>query len=160
MSKKLGVGSRCESEAPTMNDNDLYQTTINLLVLGYVIRRLREAKKLTLRDLADLARDDDRANATDPSFISLIERGERVMSYQVLKGLANALEVDPKWLITLALPVHQLVQGTQKRKFAAVARKQFDKLTLDIQEVLAKELFGVTVDSLVKDFVEHQRTRT
>jgi len=63
--------------------------------LGKTIRILRQAKGLSMKDLAE------EADVSTP-FLSLVERGARQPSLSVLRRIAEGLRVPPELLILLA----------------------------------------------------------
>jgi len=63
--------------------------------LGKTIRILRQAKKLSTGDLAT------KSGVTSP-FISLVEKGNRQPSLEVLRQIAKALEVPSEALVLMA----------------------------------------------------------
>jgi transcriptional regulator with XRE-family HTH domain len=64
----------------------------NLKLLGANIKRLREAKHLSLRDLSY-------ACNIDNSKISKIEKGQVNITFTTLLQIANALEIHPSELL-------------------------------------------------------------
>lgn len=138
-----------------MTDKELYEDTIDLAFLGHVIRRLRERQGLSLRELASKVPTRNKGSATDPSTLSLIERGERNISYPLIQNLAKALKVEPDWLIMLALPVHPSVRRVARKSTSEVT-KVVSQLGQNMQEILIKHLFETTVEEFVEDFKVQQ----
>jgi transcriptional regulator with XRE-family HTH domain len=69
--------------------------------LGRVIRRLRKHRGLTQRELAQkISEGSDRS--VDPTFVSLVESGNRIMSFPTFMALARAFDVPGEWLVILA----------------------------------------------------------
>ena len=68
---------------------------MNKITFGLLIRKLRKAKKLTLRDLAELV---------DVSYVNIahIENGRSGASRKVIKKLAEALNYDADKLLAAA----------------------------------------------------------
>lgn len=63
--------------------------------LGGVIRRARDARNLTQRELAQRC-------SISPMYVSQIENGDRVPSVKICRLLAKALELDERRLLLLA----------------------------------------------------------
>jgi transcriptional regulator with XRE-family HTH domain len=58
------------------------------ILFGRLLRATREAHKLSLGQLAELAE-------TDPKHLGRIERGEKLPSFKLIVALANAIPVSP-----------------------------------------------------------------
>lgn len=70
--------------------------------LGSKLRELRVAKRLTQESLAD-------AIGKTVEHISLVERGKRSPSFEILLDLAQALDVSPSVLLSGITPHSSLV---------------------------------------------------
>jgi len=99
---------------------------VDLQLLGGVIRKLREQRGWSQRQLADLVK-------CDPAAISLVENGNRGMSLPFFEGLAQALDVDPTWLMILAFPP----TGNPKKGACRV-----DELGKQLKKIIHYKLFG------------------
>ncbi len=60
--------------------------------IGQRIRRQRKELGMTQEDLANLL-------DLSPTFVGLLERGERSMSLQTLAMLCRVLEKSPEWML-------------------------------------------------------------
>ena len=80
---------------------------------GLLIRRLRKAKKLTLRELADLV---------DVSYVNIahIENGRSGASRKVIKKLAEALDYDADKLLAAADEIGEDVEKIIRKIPSAV----------------------------------------
>lgn len=90
-----------------MNANDEGETT--LVSLGQRLRRLRENRKLSVRELAD-------AVGVSRSFVYQLERGEVAPSYSTLRGISRALGTTISVLVGDVTPEEWMVARHANRK--------------------------------------------
>ena len=86
---------------------------MNKITFGLLIRKLRKAKKLTLRDLAELV---------DVSYVNIahIENGRSGASRKVIKKLAEALDYDADKLLAAADEIGEDVEKIIRKIPSAV----------------------------------------
>ena len=86
---------------------------MNKITFGLLIRKLRKAKKLTLRDLAELV---------DVSYVNIahIENGRSGASRKVIKKLAEALNYDADKLLAAADEIGEDVEKIIRKIPSAV----------------------------------------
>ncbi|HST54529.1 MAG TPA: helix-turn-helix transcriptional regulator [Solirubrobacteraceae bacterium] len=82
--------------------------------LGYSVRRLRQARHLTIDTLAETAQ-------MHPTYLSGIERGERNPTWTKLCNLADALDVSVSTIVAVA-------ESRSRR----VAQPDLDELELEL----------------------------
>jgi transcriptional regulator with XRE-family HTH domain len=98
-----------------VEDNDSAHDAL-VTVIGNRIRLLRQARKMTLQDLAD-------ATKLSPSMLSLVERGRAAPSIQSLVVLCSALNVTMSDLLaTEPVDDEQVVVRTSDRPFVKIGR--------------------------------------
>ena len=86
---------------------------MNKITFGLLIRKLRKAKKLTLRELAELV---------DVSYVNIahIENGRSGASRKVIKKLAEALDYDADKLLAAADEIGEDVEKIIRKIPSAV----------------------------------------
>ena len=86
---------------------------MNKITFGLLIRKLRKAKKLTLRELADFV---------DVSYVNIahIENGRSGASRKVIKKLAEALDYDADKLLAAADEIGEDVEKIIRKIPSAV----------------------------------------
>jgi transcriptional regulator with XRE-family HTH domain len=119
-------------------ENSDHYELVDSKELGRIIKMLRKHRGLTQRQLADLvARTSQRP--LDPTFISLVERGQRAMSFPTFLALARAFEVPGEWFVILAFRN----TGGRDRGVPAI-----DELGERLKSTIAGVLFGPGADDL------------
>jgi transcriptional regulator with XRE-family HTH domain len=76
--------------------------------IGHSIRIIRQAKGLLLKDVATAA-------AVSNPFLSLVEKGERQPSLDVLRRIALALEIPVEALILASQPAETTIKTTSEQ---------------------------------------------
>lgn len=84
--------------------------------LGTVIRELRESRDLTLEDLAGIAE-------LHTTYLSKIELGKTNPSWEKIRSLADALQMDSSTLVQLGEAVARSGIGPEARKDDNTQRK-------------------------------------
>jgi|SRR6516164_9122149 transcriptional regulator with XRE-family HTH domain len=77
--------------------------------LGKTIKRLRTERGLSQRELAEAA-------DVTPSFLSLVENGEREPSLATVRNIAAALEISPEIIIWDAVEVPKNLSKEDRRQ--------------------------------------------
>ena len=106
--------------------------------LGSFIRSQRQLARLSLRQLADLAK------VSNP-YLSQVERGVYKPSAEVLKGIAEALHLSVETLYTRA-GLLAARTGTQRTANVEEAIRLDDRLTADQKETLIRVYRGFVGD--------------
>lgn len=101
-------------------------------LIGSRLREERKTRGLSIEKLAELAE-------ITPSFLGLIERGERKLSVLTLDNLSKALRMPP---CELMRPQDKRTGGVWEKKIAFLLNSQPEK---------AKEFVFRTLDSMVKN---------
>jgi HTH-type transcriptional regulator, competence development regulator len=103
---------------------------------GATVRELRENKQISLRKFAEKV-------GVSPTFQSKVERGDFAPpSVETVKRMAQALEVDPDWLLGLAGKVSSdLPEIVQKRpELMATFLRTADKLSDENIQKIVKQM--------------------
>ena len=103
--------------------------------LGAFIRSQRELARLSLRQVAEMAK------VSNP-YLSQVERGVYRPSAQVLKGIADALEISAESLYTQAGLLDSSRGGERRRVGVEEAIRLDDRLSREQKETLIRVYRG------------------
>ena len=83
--------------------------------LGTKIRNLRKQNRLTMEDLSARCIKTNPGAAPSVSYLSMIERGKRVPSFEMLEVIAVVFQKAPSWFLDDAQEDHAIepIKGTR-----------------------------------------------